>query len=137
MNSEQLQAEGWKTIVTAGFGAISGPYWVQGEIGQRRVGLLVEPKHGNHIERAHGGALMPFADVALGMAVADRLGSAYCVTVQLQMQYVATAKIGEFIICEAEIIRQTRDLFFVRGLMTVGDTIVASADGIWKVLEQR
>ena len=33
-----------------------------------------------------------------------------------------------------EIVRGTRSLVFIRGLLTVGERTVAAIDGIWKVL---
>jgi len=32
------------------------------------------------------------------------------------------------------VLRRTRSIVFVRGLLTAGDTLVASAEGVWKLL---
>ena len=82
---------------------------------------------------------MTFADIALGAGVAaamadDRLN---CATVSLQTQFVSVARIGEFISCKPEVIRKSKQLVFMRGLIQVGDKTIASAEGIWKLLETR
>jgi acyl-coenzyme A thioesterase PaaI-like protein len=80
---------------------------------------------------------MTFADVALGFSVVKALGGPHCATAQLQLQFIAAGRTGEFITCRPEIIRRTSQLVFVRGLVGAGERIVASADGIWKVLEPK
>jgi acyl-coenzyme A thioesterase PaaI-like protein len=32
------------------------------------------------------------------------------------------------------VLRRTRSVVFVRGLLTAGDTLVATANGVWKLL---
>jgi len=83
----------------------------------------------------HGGALLTFADIALGIVVAEALGAANCATAQLQYQFVAAARAGNFITCEPEIVRQTSQMVFVRGLVKADGRTVGSADAIFKVLE--
>ena len=137
MNPETLKAAGWKAREADGFTGAIGPLWVRGTPGERDIGMVVGPQHGNNRQVLHGGALMTFADVAVGYAAADALGHANCVTAQLQVYFVSSAKIGDFISCRGEIVRQTSQLIFARGLICVGDKTIASADGIWKVLDDR
>ncbi|MND00386.1 hypothetical protein D3C83_189790 [compost metagenome] len=59
------------------------------------------------------------------------------VTAQLQAQFVSSAQAGDFIVGRPEIVRCTRQLVFVRGLITVGEKTIASAEGIWKLLEPK
>ena len=84
----------------------------------------------------HGGALMTFADIALGCGVADAVGvETPFVTVQLQYQFAAAAPLGAFVTCLPEVVRRTSQLVFVRGLLQVGERVIGSADGIWKLIE--
>jgi acyl-coenzyme A thioesterase PaaI-like protein len=138
MDPEALRSEGWTQFETGGFSAMLGPFWFRGSGAEADVGFVAQPKHcNNHIGTVHGGVLMTFADIALGYAVVQALGAPRCATAQLQTHFVAVARIGAFISCRPEIIRQTSQLIFLRGLISAGDKIVASADGIWKVLELR
>ena len=50
---------------------------------------------------------------------------------------VAAGKVGDFITCVPEVVRKTRSLIFLRGLITANEQTIASVDGIWKVVEKR
>jgi uncharacterized protein (TIGR00369 family) len=138
MDAEVLKAAGWRCFDGSGFTGQAGPWWVRGAAGSREIGLLVERRHGNeHMGSLHGGALMTFADISMGYAAADALGGTRCVTAQLQVHFVAPAKVGEFVQCRPEVVRRGAQLVFMRGLAVVGERTVASFDGIWKALEAR
>lgn len=135
MDRRALEADGWKCNEGRGFTAQVGPFWTRDEP-VREMGILTEARHGNdHLGTVHGGVLMTFADLALGYGVARAIGGPHCVTVQLQIQLVATGKIGEFIHCQSEVVRRTSQLVFARGLILAGDRTIASADGIWKLID--
>ena len=137
MDLERLQAEGWQRVEVGGFSGVICPFWVHRDDGLT-IGFLSEQRHANnHMGTVHGGVLMTFADVALGYGAVEQLGGAYCATVQLQAHMVATPKVGEFISCRPEVIRRTRAMLFMRGLILADDRTVASVDGIWKILEPR
>lgn len=135
MDTAALQAAGWRSVQGEGFTGQLGPIWVHGPAGDRRIGFIATAQQGNNQEGAvHGGALMTFADIALGYAAADALGGSHLVTAQLQLHFVAGGRTGEFITCHPELVRRSAHLIFVRGLLLAGERTVASADGIWKVL---
>jgi acyl-coenzyme A thioesterase PaaI-like protein len=78
--------------------------------------------------------LMSFADDVLGMTVWEAARQKPCTTVQLSTQFIAPVKLGEFVEGRAEVMRTTRSVVFVRGLVTVGERTIVHADGIWKIL---
>ena len=136
MDSATLAAEGWQRLPTTEFSALIGEAWMKGKPGARTVCLLSDPcTRNDHMGIVHGGALMTFADIAMGVAVADALGGAYCVTAQLQYHFVAATHPGELITCEPEVVRRTSQMVFVRGLVKSADRTVGSVDAIFKVLE--
>ena len=138
MDNVSLTSADWARIDADGFSAVVGPYLTRGAGADLTVGMIIEPRHcNNHLGTLHGGALMTFADVAFGIATVGVLGGPYCATAQLQVHFVATAKVGEFITCRPEIVRRSKQLVFLRGLFVVDSKIVASVDGIWKVLEPK
>lgn len=137
MNAELPIAEGWTRIDTLGFTATLGALWRLGVDEDCTLGFLADERQSNYQGGVHGGALMTFADIALGYCGARALGHTSCVTAQLQVQFVAGARIGELVSCKPELVRRSSQLIFVRGLICAGDRTVASADGIWKVLEPR
>lgn len=137
MDEATLRREGWEALELSGFSAVAGPFWIRREGTRRQVGFIADAHHTNaHMGNVHGGMLMTFADVGLGLAVVDAIGGYNCVTAQLQVQFVSRAVVGAFVICHPEIVRQTRQLVFMRGLIAADGTTVASAEGIWKVLER-
>lgn len=135
MNDKSLIAEGWATLTTTGFTGLIGPFWTKGKGPDRQVGLIADERHCNsHLGSVHGGVLMTFSDVGLGFGVVDELGGPCCATAQIQLQFVSSARVGDLLICKPELIRRSKELVFMRGLICVEDKVVASADGIWKVI---
>lgn len=80
----------------------------------------------------HGGATMTFIDVAM-FATATILGfddQAGSVTVSLDTQFIGAGAIDVPLDAEVEIIRATRRLLFLRGMVVQGDAVIASFSGI-------
>jgi acyl-coenzyme A thioesterase PaaI-like protein len=136
VDAERLEADGWTLMTGTQFNEAAGPFWIHGGKTDRIVGLLSEDRHGNgYIGTVHGGVLMTFADIALGIGVVDGANTRNCVTLQVQMQFTATAPIGSFLTCAPELVRRTSQIVFMRGLITAGERIIASADGMWKLID--
>jgi acyl-coenzyme A thioesterase PaaI-like protein len=138
MDPAFLASAGWTKLPTNEFTTLVGPFWTRGGGADREIGFIAEPKHQNHLRTVNGGMLVTFADTSLGCGVVDALGGHLgCATAQLQVQFVSTAAIGGFVTCRPELVCRTAKLVFMRGLIMAGEKTVASADGIWKVLEAR
>lgn len=138
MDPKTLEAQGWESVTAGGFTGLVGPFWRRGKCVEQTMGLLLGDHHcNNHLGTAHGGVVMTFADIGLGSGVAAVMGEKRlgCVTVSLQTQFVSVARVGEFITCQPEIVRSSKQLVFIRGLIKVGDKTIASAEGIWKLLD--
>ena len=135
MTDAELEDAGWRKLPTRHFSASIGPVWARGEKGAREVGLVTTAAIVNdHMGIVHGGALMTFADIALGLAAAEGLGGATMATAQLQFHFTAAAPIGVLLTCRPELVRQTSQLLFVRGLFEAGGKTVGMADAMFKVL---
>ena len=137
---ESLKADGWRCIDVGGFTGLAGPFWLRDKDGERTMGLQVQEHHtNNHMGTLHGGVVMTFADIALGSGVANVLGDQRynSVTLSLQTQFVSIARIGDFITCTPEIVRQSKQIVFVRGLIKTGEKTIASVEGLWKLLGNR
>jgi len=138
MDADSLRAAGWRSVDTPSYSATIGTLWARGEGTELTAAFVVGKEQSNeHMGTLHGGALMTFADIALGFAVVTALGAPTCATLQLQIQFVSTARVGELVTCRPEIIRRTNQVVFVRGLFIAHEKPIASAEGIWKVLEPR
>jgi len=129
-------SEGWSIVSGSGSGFVElvGPYWHKSGPDGVRFGLLVGAQHLNIQGRTHGGMLATYFDNALGWAVMDATGRVPCVTVQLGVQFIAGGKHGDFIEARTRIVRKTRSLVFAEGSLFVGDTEIATAAGVWKII---
>lgn len=132
-----LLAEGWKRLPGVRYTAALGPTFGRVVDGRPLVGLLAREHLANdNLGIVHGGAIMTFADIALGSGLAHaNAGQGNFVTAQMQLQFVSAASVGDFVTCAPEVIRKTGSMGFVRGLIVVGDRVVASADAIFKLLD--
>jgi len=119
-----------------GYSALIGPFLSRREGDGWACGVQVERRHLNAGGVVHGGLIASLADHALGMLVWETLEREPCVTVQLDVQYVAAGREGDFLVVRGEVIRATRSVVFVRGLVTAGDRTVATAGGVWKRLDR-
>ena len=121
---------GWKIIKQAGFGDLAGPIWRHGDA---RFGFLVAPKHLNFNNIVHGGMLTTLADQAMGMTALRATGNKPHATIELNMQFVGAARLGEFVEAHCEVVRLTRAITFMQCRLVVDPRVVANATGIWKI----
>lgn len=127
--------EGWRhTPHFDPFEAHIGPFFERFDGGRREMGFYVDERHTNVAGFAHGGMLMTFADACLGFAIWDQTSQAMCVTVRQQTQFIGPARVGDFVVCRPDVQRLTRELVFVRGDFYAGETLVFSANAVWKML---
>ena len=124
----------WQPRITNDFPHFVGPILEGLENGGRIFAFRADARHANDRGVVHGGMLMTFADQAFGELVLDSVKRRLCATVQLNTHFIAAVQIGDLVEARGEIVRGTRSLVFIRGLLTVGERTVASIDGIWKVL---
>lgn len=138
MDAETLKAQGWQMVGMDGFSSLVGPFWMITENSRRRLGVQIEARHCNgHLGTIHGGMVMTFADLALGIGVSDALnGNRNCSTISLNTQFLNPVHAGEFLYCYPEVTRTSKSVIFVRGLLETKDRVVASVEGIWKVIDQ-
>ncbi len=115
-----------------------GPLWLDDRGGDLRFAFRAQPKHCNTGGSVHGGMLMTFADFALCFAGCwDTIEEERCVTISLDCEFLDGARDGDLIEASAEVLRQTRRLSFVRGIVTVGDRNVLSFAGVARRFERR
>jgi acyl-coenzyme A thioesterase PaaI-like protein len=127
-------SHGWEPISEGCFVTLVGPIWQKPNENGMRFAYLAEPKHHNRYGIVHGGMIMTFADQALGMTARHANGNKRHATIQLDVHLVDAVHAGEFVEAWVEITRRTRSVIFVKADLVVGPRVVASANGIWKVL---
>lgn len=137
MDAATLQADGWRRLPVVRYTAAIGVSWSKLLDGRPIVGLPAEEHLANdNLGIVHGGAIMTFADIALGCGTAHATGGqAHFVTAQMQVYFTAAAQVGDFITCHPEVVRKTSSLIFIRGLIEASGRTVASVDGMFKLLD--
>lgn len=134
-------AAGWKLLRGAALPGGLGTPWARQIDGEWRYGLLTTADHGNPNGVVHGGVMMAFADHGLSLLAWEAAERTQCTTIQLNTHFLDGTVPGEFIEMRGEVVRRTRGLVFLRGLLHAHgqdtDRPVTSVDGIWRVLRPR
>lgn len=134
-SSPSIRPHGWTKQDTAEFPTLVGPFW-RSEAGSIfRLAFVVERKHLNRAGNVHGGMLMTFADQVMALTGRRATGDKRHATIELNIQFVGAVHLGDFVVAQAEVVRATRSVTFMRATMHVGTRIVATTNGIWKILE--
>jgi uncharacterized protein (TIGR00369 family) len=126
---------GWVEASNRGpFTTHNGPLYKfdEGEIWKRGFRALV--RHCNGFGLVHGGWFMAFADGLLGEAVGRAAGAPF-LTVRMNCDFLASARAGEWIEGTARCTRVTRTMGFAEGEMRVGDRLLFTASGVFKLME--
>ena len=125
--------DGWKARTLPGFFGTVGPMWTKKEAGGWAYAFLADERHVNPAGIVHGGMLCTLLDHALSAIAWEANGRKPCVTVALDVQFLASAKPGDFVVARGEIVRQTSSLVFLRGTLSIAAKTIAMATAILKV----
>ena len=96
---------------------------------------IVNENHLNAAGITHGGYISALIDSGAGTAAHRSVGDAPCVTISLDLKFIATTKAGDEIIGFAKILKKTKSMVFLICHLQCKDKIIASASGIWKILK--
>jgi uncharacterized protein (TIGR00369 family) len=131
----RLKSDGFSVVEATGFIQLIGPMWQREIDGELEFALLTEDKHHNRRGLVQGGVLMTFADRTCGMTARHVTGKQTMATVQLDVHFVESGKIGETLISRPRVVRATRSLIFVSTEVTVDKRCIAMANGVFKILK--
>ena len=118
------------------FIGINGPLYLRHEGPLVQLGLRVEQRHCNPMGNCHGGMLASFGDMVLPISIhrkAPEVGFKFLPTISLQLDYLAPAPLGAWLIGEAEVLRVTRSMVFAQGLISADGQPVVRISGIFKI----
>jgi uncharacterized protein (TIGR00369 family) len=94
----------------------------------------------NHLNAAgitHGGFICSLVDAGAGTAAHRCAGQAPCVTISLDLKFIAATKIGDEIVGFTKILKKTKSMVFLICHLKSKDKIIASVSGIWKILKTK
>ena len=92
----------------------------------------------NHLNAAgitHGGFIAAFIDAGAGTAAHRSSNNSPCVTISLELKFIAAVKLDQELVCNTKIQKKTKTMVFLTSELTVGNKIVATASGVWKILK--
>ena len=92
----------------------------------------------NHLNKAgitHGGYIASLIDAGSGTAVHRSTNTNSCVTVSLDIKFIASTKENDQILGFVKILKKTKSMIFVICHLQCKNKIIASASGVWKLLK--
>jgi acyl-coenzyme A thioesterase 13 len=114
-----------------------GPFYFRADEGRVRCAFQPRREHLNGGGTIHGGALMSFADFALFGIAHNALNGSHAVTLTCNCEFVGAGALDGVVEAEGEVIRDTRSVIFVRGLVTQASRPLLSFSGTLKKIARR
>ena len=136
ISEERLQSQGWKRRDLAGFIGTAGPLLTRRDDSGWRYGLLVEDRHLNPAGVMHGGALCTLLDHVISTAAWEACDRTPCVTLQLDSQFLAAVKAGQFIEASATLEHRSTGMVFMRGRVEADGVAVLVGQAILKIVHR-
>ncbi|WP_024510845.1 PaaI family thioesterase [Bradyrhizobium sp. ARR65] len=102
------------------------------------LGLRLATPHTNSRGLIHGGLIASLADNAMGYSCAQATGwTVRLVTINLSVDFVGSAQIGQWLAVECEVIRTGNTLCFAQSLIKADDVVIARANGTFRVVPKK
>ena len=104
------------------------------------MGLRLAKQHTNSRGLIHGGLIAALSDNAMGYSCAQAMGwdqSKSLVTISLAVDFIGTAKIGQWLSIEPEVIKAGSTICFVQSLIKADDAVIARANGTFRVVPKK
>jgi uncharacterized protein (TIGR00369 family) len=131
----RMRQDGWTVLTDDGFIGLIGPFLQKGAGADLHFCFPTDARHRNLRGVLQGGALMTFADRALGITARAAAGATKSATIQLDVHFADAVQLGEMVETRPRVVRVTRKMVFMSTILTVGERVVANANGVWRVLD--
>ena len=92
--------------------------------------------HLNKREITQDGFICSLIDAGAGTAVHRATNQKSCVTVSLDIKFIAPSREEDELIGNVQILKKTKSMVFVNCTLKKKDQLIASATGVWKVIRQ-
>jgi uncharacterized protein (TIGR00369 family) len=101
------------------------------------LGFVAEAAHTNSRGFVHGGLISALADNAMGLSCSHRLGGdASLVTVNLTLDFLGSAQIGQWLEFTTEFVKSGGTLSFAQAFVTADGQPCARANAVFKLLKK-
>src|SRR5437660_12458102 len=99
------------------------------------LGLRLATPHTNARGFAHGGLIAALADKAMGHSCGYKMrGTHSLVTVSMSIDFISSARIGQWLTVESDVIRTGSTICFAQCVAKADDAIIARANGTFRVV---
>jgi len=105
-----------------------------------QMGLRLARAHTNSRGLIHGGLIAALSDNAMGYSVAQTMGwdqSKSLLTISLAVDFIGSARIGQWLSIEPEVIRTGSTISFAQSLIKADDVVIARASATFRVLSKK
>ena len=102
------------------------------------MALRLGKPHTNARGLIHGGLIASLADNSMGYSCAQATGwTTSFVTVTLAVDYIGSAKIGQWLAVETDVIKTGSTICFAQSLIKADDVVIARANGTFRVVPKK
>lgn len=106
------------------------------------LGLRLAKPHTNSRGLIHGGLIASLADNAMGYSCGQILGGVMdgqssLVTISLAVDFIGSARIGQWLAVESEVIRTGQTICFAQSLIKADDAVIARANATFRVVPKQ
>ena len=94
----------------------------------------------NHLNSAgitHGGFIAALVDAGACTAAHRTANGSPCVTISLELKFISAVQLGQELIGNTKIQKKTKSMIFLTCELIAEDKIVATASGVWKILNKK
>ena len=96
----------------------------------------IKENHLNTIGITHGGYISSIIDSGAGTGAHRAANNSPCVTISLDIKFIASTKLNDKIFGFVKILKRTKSMIFLVCDLKINEKIIASASGIWKILKK-
>ncbi len=96
----------------------------------------IKKSHLNKAGITHGGYICTIIDAGAGTAAHKSSGNKPCVTISLDVKFIAPSILGDELVGSVEIIKITKSMVFLNCKLKCRNKLISSAVGIWKILRR-
>tara|TARA_Y100000816_G_C25770441_1_gene404466 strand:+ start:90 stop:512 length:423 start_codon:yes stop_codon:yes gene_type:complete len=97
----------------------------------------IRKNHLNQAQNTHGGYICSIIDAGAGTAAHLSAKGKSCVTISLEIKFVAPTKLNDEIIGTVLINKKTNSLVFVSCIIKSKKKMIATSSGIWKIINNK
>jgi uncharacterized protein (TIGR00369 family) len=103
------------------------------------IGLRLAEPHTNSRSLVHGGLITSLADNAMGLSCGVKLegGGSRLITVNLSIDFIGSAKVGQWLAVETDVIKLGNTLCFAQCFVTADGARIARANGTFSVVRKK